>query len=368
MSAPRVLHCIPTMGGGGAERQLTYLAGALRHFGWSVHVAVMRRGANWARLEGSGAVIHDLALRGPYDWRALGALRRILDEVHPDIVQVWLLQMEVLGGMAALASHTPWVFSERSSAKAYPPTAKNLLRQGMARFATAVVSNSAAGDRYWQARLRPSVRRYVIPNAIPLDEIDAMPPATDDEFGVAGDLPVVLFAGRFGAEKNIHTLMAALDRVLARRAVQVLCCGEGALGCDVDAWAANARAAGRRITVTGYAANLWGIMKRAALLVSPSLFEGSPNVVLEAMACGVPLVVSDIPQHRELLDESSALLVSPHSVEALATAIEAVLQDPAAAAARARVAREKTGRYSLSTVARQYDVVYREILAAGAGR
>ena len=47
-------------------------------------------------------------------------------------------------------------------------------------------------------------------------------------------------------------------------------------------------------------------MKSAAALVSPAIFEGSPNVVLEGMACGVPLVVSDIPEHRELLEDSAA--------------------------------------------------------------
>jgi glycosyltransferase involved in cell wall biosynthesis len=356
------------MEGGGAERQLAYLAGALRDLGWDVHVAVTRRGPNWRRLEASGAVIHELTMRGPYDWRAIGAMRRMVNEVKPDIIQVWLPQMEVLGGLAALASRTPWVLSERSSEMNYPPTAKNLLRRWVGRFATAVVSNSAGGDRYWATRAGSRVRRYVIPNAIPISEIDATPPASDAEAGTPGDRPLVLFAGRFGAEKNIHVLLQAFDRVLTRHEVQVLCCGEGVLRDDVEAWASRARAAGHHAVVTGYAANLWGIMKRAEVLVSPSLYEGSPNVALEAMACRVPLVVSDIPPHRELLDEASALLVPPRSVEALAMAIDAVLQDPNAAAHRAQVARERTGRYSLSAVARQYDDVYRQILAAGAGR
>ena len=364
MSDRTILHCIPTMGGGGAERQLTYLARELGRLGWAVHIAVMRRGPNWDRLEASGAVIHELTLSSAYDWRALGALRRIVREVRPDLIQAWLLQMEVLGGLAALTSRTPWIFSERSSAKAYPPTVKNLLRRNMARFATAIVSNNAGGDGYWATRLRPNVPRYVIPNGIPLDEIDATPAMSHEELGVAADVPVVLFAGRFGPEKNIDVLLAAFDRVLARNAAQVLCCGDGELRGEVAAWAVAAQSAGRRVTVTGYAENLWGVMKQAAVLVSPSLFEGSPNVVLEAMACGVPLVVSDIPQHRELLDESAALFVPPHSSEALAAAIEAVLLDPEAAAGRARVARARASRYSLSTVAKQYDAVYRDLLAA----
>lgn len=355
-----VLHCIPSMGGGGAERQLTYLAAELGCLGWTVHVAVARRGPNWHRLEASGAAVHELPLRSAYDWRALSAVRRVVREVRPDIIQVWLFQMEVLGGVAALASRTPWIFTERASAQAYPPTAKNLLRRGMGRLATAVVSNSTSGDAYWRASV---ARRFIIPNGIPLAEIDAAPAATREAMQIDDCRPVVLFAGRFEPQKNIGTLLTAFDLLLSRHDVQVLCCGEGSLRGEADAWAA-ARGPDGHASVRGYVPNLWAVMKSAAVFVSPALFEGSPNVVLEAMACGVPLVVSDIPEHRELLGETSALFVRPQSATDLAEAIAAVLGDPISSRARAVVARDRAASYSLSAVAQRYDDVYRQILGA----
>jgi len=105
-------------------------------------------------------------------------------------------------------------------------------------------------------------------------------------------------------------------------------------------------------------------MRRAAVCVSPSHFEGSPNVVLEAMAAGVPLVVSDIPEHRELLDDRSARFVDPRSAEQLALAIESVLEDPAAAAQRALAARERAAQYDVRAVARRYSDVYQDVIAA----
>jgi glycosyltransferase involved in cell wall biosynthesis len=362
----RVLHCIPTMGGGGAERQLAYLASGLRDQGWSVHVAFTRRGPNWTRLESSGATLHDLGTESAYDWRALPRLRRLITTVAPDLVHVWLLQMEVVGGLAALSTGSPWVFGERSSAHAYPPSAKHLLRRWVARFASAIVSNSAGGDAYWREHLGSRPRRVVIPNGLPLEEIDAVPPATAIAMRLPLDQPVVLFAGRFDAAKNLPTLFAALDRVLETRHVRVRFSGDGDRRGDVEQWAARWAASGR-VAVTGYVDDLWGVMKSAAVVVSPSRFEGSPNVVLEAMACEVPLVVSDIPQHRELLDDASATFVPVLDAVALAAAIERALDDRPAAVARAAQARASVVGYSVDRVARRYSDLYEQVIS-GVGR
>ena len=56
------------------------------------------------------------------------------------------------------------------------------------------------------------------------------------------------------------------------------------------------------------AASVWALMKKASVFVSLSAYEGCPNTVMEAMACGCPLVLSDIPAHREILDESVCAL------------------------------------------------------------
>jgi glycosyltransferase involved in cell wall biosynthesis len=274
--------------------------------------------------------------------------------------------MEIVGGLAALTARTPLVLSERASAGAYPMGVKTLGRRAIAELATAVISNSAKGDDYWRRRLGRRTRRHVIPNGLPLAEIDAVAPAVPEGIGITSDEKLVLFAGRFDPQKNIERLLSALQVVLARCDVRVLCCGVGSLRGQIDAWIAR-HGLGGRIQVLGFVQDLWGLMKRSAVVVSPSLFEGSPNVVLEAMACGVPLVVSDIPEHRELLDERSAWLVDPQSVAQTAAAIEAALRDPTGAAARARVARGRIAEFDARAVARRYHDVYLDILSGRAG-
>ena len=351
------------MAGGGAERQLTYLARELVQAGWEVHVAMIQGGPNVQRLQASGATVHRIRASGSHDPRILVRLLRTIREVQPDIVQCWLLQMEVAGGIAASLSRTPWVFCERAAPEAYPPGFKTWLRVKVAAWSAAIVSNSSVGDRYWQTRTGTRINRYVISNGVPLEEIAAAPATAgvDTDAWIMPDTPLVLMAGRLEAEKNVQTLVRAIRIVNDTHRVQALLCGEGSLR-DSIRQLIDEHGVTDRIRLTGYVGNLWSLMKRSDALVAPSVFEGSPNVVLEAMASGCPLVVSDIPAHRELLDDRTAMFVHPVDSRHLAEAITRVLGDPVAAAERARLAQARAEEHSLKAVARRYGEVYRDIV------
>src|SRR5262249_25243780 len=168
----RILHCIPNMNGGGAERQLTYLAAGLIQMGWEVHVALLSGGPNLDRLQASGAIIHKMSCKNNCDPSIVWQLRHILHTIRPVLMQTWLLQMDILGGVLSLMSGVPWILSERSSELAYSRTVKNHLRALVARKASAIISNSAWGRMYWQKQIADRVPQYVIPNALPTAEIE----------------------------------------------------------------------------------------------------------------------------------------------------------------------------------------------------
>ena len=363
----RVLHCIPGMGGGGAERQLAYLARELTRLGWDVHVALAAGGPNFGRLRTSGATLHLLDGRSSYDPRILVRLIQTVERVQPDLVQVWILQMEVLGAIAAQLKQVPWILSERCAEPAYPPTVKHRLRTWLAGGAAAVISNSAGGDSYWKERLNGSVLRYIIPNALPLTEIDRTAAATAETTGCAPGTKVVLFAGRLIAQKDPETLIRALVPVLDRPDVVAVIAGEGPLRERVSTLIRRLHLEDR-VRLTGFVGDIWAWMKRASVFVSPTLFEGHPNAVLEAMACGCPLVVSDIPPHREFLDGESALLVPPGDAGPLGEAIVNVLAHPDAAARRASQASRIVRQWSLEKIACDYDRTYREVIAGCSDR
>ncbi len=333
--------------------------------GVEVHVGYVQTGVNLGLFEGSGVKLHRISRRGNHDPSILFRVLSLIGEVRPHLIQTWLPQMDVFGGAAAILKGLPFVLSERSSAQAYPATWKHWLRLCVGRHAAAVVANSEGGAAYWAAQLRVP-RVEVIRNGLQFDLIRAALPADPASVDFPSDARLILFAGRLSPEKNLSTLVQAVDTVLVELSD---CCalflGEGALEREVGSRIAASRSGGR-MRLRPFTLDLWRWMRRAALFVSISRFEGSPNAVLEAMAVGCPLVVSDVPQHREILDDATARFCEPDSVAGAAAALREVLDAPAAAGARAEEARKRSTEWSVEKAARQYRDLY-QVLTSTSG-
>jgi len=367
----RVLHLIPTLQGGGAERRLAHLASGLRELGWEVHAAFWRFGANLERLQANGAVLHPFPARGNYDPRLPWWTWRTVRRVRPRLIQTWLTPMDLLGGPVALLHRIPWVLTEISSGPAYEPVLRTRLRIRLAAHAAGILANSAMGCRYWRTWLGDRVPGYVVRNGLPLEELAAVQALGPEESGLPPDQKLVLFAGRLAPQKNLENMLVAFREVLQRQPATLVVCGEGYQRPEVERWVRETGLAAH-VRLLGYLPEqqLWRWMKRADVFVSVSFYEGMPNAVQEAMACGCPVVVSDIPEHREFLDEANARLAPPRAPGLIAAALCEVLADPAAARVRAERARQKALQWTILNMARGYDQVYRDVLARtqGGGR
>lgn len=357
----KLLHCISSLEMGGAERQVALLAAAQVRSGHVVHLALVRGGANRSLLEEAGVEIHELRVRGTSDPSLVTSLIRTVRTVRPVLVQTWLTHMDVAGGIAALITRTPWLLSERSSegayapGSAYPPGWKQRLRTLLGRMARGIVANSDGGEAYWRV-LSPRVPRWVIRNALPLEQIRETPPAEAPPRSM-------LFVGRLDSGKRVDALLKALARTNGSALGPLLVCGDGPDRIALEGLATRLGLE-QRVRFLGIRADVWPLMRAVALVVNPSAFEGCPNAVLEAMAAGPPLVVSDIPAHRELLDERAAWLVDFDDPGAVAAAIEEALLDRAEAARRSEEAARRAEAFRTPRIVEQYDSVYRQILAA----
>jgi len=361
----RILHCISSMLGGGAERQLAYLAAEQSKRGARVEVALLFDGPNGDRLRRRGVTIHALRHRGIHDPYLLIQLIRLIRKSRPDIVQTWLRQMDILGGTAARWTRVPWILSERSSALGYPPGLKNRVRVSLGSKAHAIVSNSAAGDAYWKSCGNDRARRFVIHNGLPWDEIDRVPPLRPDPDTPTDGRRIVLYAGRMSAEKNVNIMISGIRKAAAQVPLNAYMCGEGMLQPEVKDLIQDNGLSGM-VFLQGYVTDIWSWMKSADVFISLSLIEGQPNTVLEAIACGCPVVLSDIPAHREIVPAEMASFVNPHSPAEISAALVSTLKAPEEARRRAGRAKARIAHRTIPAMADAYDRVYRSV-AGGKG-
>jgi glycosyltransferase involved in cell wall biosynthesis len=358
-----VLHLIPTLVKGGAERQLVCLTTYWARTGREVHVAYLAGTPVPDGIAGSGVHLHPISHTSNYDPMLFVHLVRLIRRLKPDIVHTWLLQMDVLGGLAALLTNTPWLLREPVSGLHWAPGVKTGLRRWFGARADAIVSNSAGGDAYW-ADVNPAVQRFIIGNVVPFDEILASPKAAAGSLGFFDGRPVIMSAGRLEEQKNFDVMIKGLTKVIDQIGAGAVIFGEGSLRGYLETLVHDCGMKDK-ILLPGAVPSIWGALKSARMFVSLSRYEGHPNVVLEAMACGCPLVVSDIPAHREFLDETTAVFVERYEdPDALTEAVLSVLGNAEAALARSRAAFARLDRgYSVATISGKYAAAYEAVIA-----
>jgi glycosyltransferase involved in cell wall biosynthesis len=362
----RILHCIPTMRGGGAERQLTLLTAGQIRSGIEVFVVPMHGGQNLATLEATGARVVSPKVLGNHDPRVILQIAKLIRQERIDLVQTWLPQMDVFGGLAALWTGVPHILSERSCRDAYPLSFKHMLRVAVGRFANAVAANSLGGLEYWRGK-NPSRLNRVIRNVVSIDPRigNISPKKTEGE-----DKPRrrLLYAGRYIPSKNLVNLLKALALVLPRFPDAVVeFYGEGPLEKELLGLR-DALGLRDRVAIADYLDPLIAKLKETTIFVSPSSFEGNPNAVIEAAACGCTLVVSDIPAHREFLDDSCAYFVDCNSPSSIAGGLEQALLHPEEARRKGRAASDRVSAWTIETITSQYLSLYQDVLAERGGR
>lgn len=350
------------MEGGGAERQLSMLAAEQRRRGESVCIGVRRGGIFEAPLRDSEVPISFLGDHPGFNPVLLARICTLIRKVRPDVVQTWLPQMDIVGGLAAVALSVPWVIAERSSKAAYLGLGlTETARLRLARFSRAIVANSTGGVAYWREKTGGRLRVEKVSNAVDVTAIRAAASGPGELSANAGK--PLLVVGRLAPEKALEIVVEAVKLVAQRQTIEVLFIGEGPLRTDLQKMIADA-GLDTQCALIPFRDDWWRLLGDASAVVSASRYEGEPNVVLEAMAAGCPLIVSDIPAHRAILHDESALLVPVDDSAALARAMASVLTHPEPARVRAACAAARADTFTIAAAAEGYESIYRRIMSA----
>ena len=357
----KVLHLIPTLEGGGAERQLAMLAVEQSSLGHDVHIALRRSNGVYMDLfRNSRVEVHhlgDLRSVNPLLFLRISALMR---KLNPDVVQTWLPQMDVMGGAAALWNAVPLVLTERASKLAFDSfSLMTCLRKQVGRRAKAVVANSATGASFWQNVLPKNTILCTIPNAIDVASIQSIAPVSGES--TQNDKKVILVVGRLSHQKAVEIVLKAISLLTERGGIRVLIMGDGPLRVELEELIDTLNIS-ESVVMLPFQLGWWGWLKSADALISMSRYEGNPNVVLEAMAAGCPLIVSDIPEHREILTAESASFVPGENPMELAAAIEKLIADPDSARKKSELAKKFVGSLTIERAVHAYENVYASVI------
>jgi glycosyltransferase involved in cell wall biosynthesis len=175
-------------------------------------------------------------------------------------------------------------------------------------------------------------------------------PVNDPWFAV-GEPPVVLGVGRLTTQKDFPTLLHAFARVRSQRPARLLILGEGDKRTELEALAQQLGLTSD-VRLPGYVDNPYAYMRRCAVFVLSSAYEGLPNALIEAMASGAPVVSTDCPSGpAEILERGRyGCLVPIGDADAMAQAILTTLQNAPDTAST----RHRAKMFSLEASARQY--------------
>ena len=364
----RILYVITELEIGGAEKTLFELATRISRHGFEPQVATLGGlGPLGQELCAQGVPVHPLGARGRWDVRVVWRLRRLVREA--DIVHSFLFHANMAARFAALATGVTAVVSSARVAERSRPRRRRLecLTHRLVD-AQACVSNGVRD--FYAAGGFPREKLVVIPNGVDARRFAGRDPAFKSRLGIGPDRPLITTIGRLHEQKGMaHFVRAAASIHRSRPDCHFLVVGSGPLEEELRALAKGLDLQGS-ITFLAHCDDVPAVLRATDVFLLASLWEGMPNVVLEAMAAAVPVVATRVEGTIDLIEhEKTGLLVMPRDVPALVSFALRLLGEPERAARLGQAAQEHVrANFRLEAMVRRHAELYAELLARAAHR
>ena len=322
----KVLFLITGLDYGGAETQLVNLATRLKKRGWDIQVvSMLPPKAFIEEFDGAGIPLGNLNMhQGIPDPRAIFRLLRVLYRLRPDIVHSHMVHANLLARIVRPLASIPVLIC----------TAHNNYEGGRHReifyrltdsLCDLTTQVSKAGlERYVRVGVTPRHRIRYIPNGVDTQKFNLNPEVRNrirDRLELK-DSFVWLAVGRLHVQKDYPNLLNALNQVVRKfHNVCLLIVGDGPLRRDMEQMTKELGLDGK-VRFLGVCINVFELMNAADAFVLSSRWEGFGLVLIEAMACQLPIVATDSGGPREILDEGRlGFLVTPGESNSLASAM-----------------------------------------------
>lgn len=359
--AGRLTLVISSLGPGGAEQIISVMANYWVARGYSIDLLTFDDGSTPPFFDLNPGVRHrPLGIAGmsrglgqglANNLRRIWVLRRAIRDTAANAVISFCGTSNVLVLLAGMGLGVPILVSERSN-PAMMPIGRlwALLRWRLYPFAARVVVQTEGARRYFDdTRVR---KLAVVPNPVP-------EPARNfqvDEGSVIHK-PSIVAMGRLSEEKRLDLLIEAFAGIAPRYPNWTLTIfGDGPLRANLEDLR-HSLGLNERVFLPGIVKNFWATLARADLFVLCSRFEGFPNSLCAAMACGVTVIATDCPNGPAdiIRDGLDGMLVPVDDGQALSDAMEQLINDPHLRARLGRRAPEVVDRFGVERIMQQWN-------------
>ncbi len=359
-----VLYVIWSLQMGGAERVVADLARSLDRGLFRALVCCLNFKGHLAKpLEAEGIPVFALDKRPKFDPAVLPKLIRLMRRERVHVVHTHLWTSSFWGRLAAVLARVPVVVITEHNLDTWRRAPHFLADRLLAHFSDDWIFVSRRVEAFYRARLTIEAgRAHVVHNGVDLAPFSQRPDAAAvrARMGLPRSAPVVGVIGRLDARKGHRFFLEAMATVAARSpGIVGLIVGEGS---EREALAAqrDALGLGKSVQLVGYWPDLSEALAALDVFVLPSLMEGHPLAILEAMAAAKPVVATDVGGNAEAIEPGvTGLLVPPAAPGPLADAILELLREPERAArlgAAGRLAVERS--FSLPAAVRANEEIY----------
>jgi glycosyltransferase involved in cell wall biosynthesis len=326
----RVCFIAGTLGQGGAERQLFYLLQTLQTAGACVKVLSLSQGEFWE------SPIRELGIEVTFVGGSPSRLKRLIQitrevrHFRPHIVQAQHFYVNLYAVAAARLLNGREIGAIRNDVVSEVSDVGGAMGRASLRWPRMLASNSRAAVRNLVNMGVPENRLFYLPNVIDTSHFarGASPPSAAF---------VILGVGRLVPAKRFDLFLQTLAQLKSKFPVRGIIVGDGPLRVELESQAGRLCLLPGSVEFVGRVSDPTDLYRRASLLLLTSDHEGTPNVVLEAMASGVPVVATRVGDVTGLLgDGERGRLVGPGDLDGLVTAIGDLLGDPKTCACLAR--------------------------------
>jgi glycosyltransferase involved in cell wall biosynthesis len=374
----KVFFLIPSLTGGGAERVMLHL---LKHLDRSKYCPVLllfkRKGEFMQELpdnievrilrEGEGRYIGSVQM--------VYALSRLIRQENPSLLLsfTWYANAIALIATKLISRSVRLIVSERTSLVTYGPRINNLLRITVIRFlyplADMVITPSRGiADELVCSGYLSSDTLTVIPNPIDLKALQELSRHEVEHPWFSSDTPIIIGVGRMSKEKGFDLLIRAISLLVRKgTSCRLILLGDGEERPFLESLT---KELGITMSVffLGFQQNPFKYISRSTVFVLPSLQEGFPNALLEALALGIPSVATRCSNGpEEILDEGECgVLVPPADASALADAIGKLCADKGLREKFAVSGEKRSKEFAVADIVKRFEDAIEKVCAGSA--